>query len=498
MIEVIRSTVIDAAVEAVWQILRDFNGHEDWHPAVAASLIEDGLAGDEVGAVRDFRMKDGAALREQLLALSDRTREVTYCILDAPMPLQGYVATLRLTPVTDGNRTFWQWRSGFTCPQPDSDRLAVLVGDGIYVAGFEAVRRRIARPIGPDGKISRRLAATAHARPAASSSAATIEAAAITVPEFGGPEVLTRRRLLVPPPGPGEVRLRHTAIGVNFIDVYCRTGYFDILGPSRVPGMEAAGVIDAVGSGVDGLAPGDRVGYACTPPGAYAEWRTMASDLIVRLPHDLSDQMAAAVLLKGMTAEFLLHRVAPVHAGDTILVHAAAGGVGQLLCQWASKLGATVIGTVGSEDKRAIAKASGCAHVIVYKHEDFAARVRQITAGGGVRVAYDAVGRDSLQKSFEALAVNGHLVSYGQASGPIEPLDIAGFASKSATLSRPNFAHFTDTPGKVRSITDTLFRALRSGLLKPQPPAVMPLSAAADAHRLLESRRSTGSIVLIP
>jgi NADPH:quinone reductase-like Zn-dependent oxidoreductase len=417
-------------------------------------------------------------------------REITYCILDAPLPLEGYVATMRLKPVTDGNRTFWQWRSKFTCPPQDEIRLSRMVGEDIYVAGFEAIRSLVERAPGSPRRAVR-MAPPWH-------SAGAIDCGAITVPRFGGVEVLTWSRMSVPPPGPSEVRIRQTAIGVNFIDVYCRRGYFDILGPSRIPGLEAAGVIETVGAGIHGHAPGDRVAYACLPPGAYAEWRTMRPDLLVRLPSFLTDKMAAAVLLKGMTAEFLLHRVASVSPGDTILVHAAAGGVGQLLCQWASRAGATVIGTVGSEEKMAAASAAGCAHPILYTRENFVERVKEITTGRGVDVAYDAVGRDTLQRSFEALAVNGHLVSYGQASGAIEPVDIAGMASKSATISRPNFGHFTDTPDKVRRTTDSLFQALQTGVLTPAPPLVVPLKDVQVAHRLLESRSRAGSIILVP
>jgi NADPH:quinone reductase-like Zn-dependent oxidoreductase len=294
------------------------------------------------------------------------------------------------------------------------------------------------------------------------------------------------------------VRIRHTAIGVNFIDVYCRTGYFDLVPPGSVPGLEGVGVVTDLGAGVHDLAPGDRVGYAGLPPGAYAEMRSLPARLLVRLPAELDDTTAAAVLLKGMTAEFLLHRVARIKEGDAILVHAAAGATGQLLTQWARALGATVIGTVGSTDKVAAARDAGCAHVIVYTEEDFAARAREIASGRGVDVVFDAVGRDTLLKSYEALATNGHLVSFGQASGETAPVDIAAFAGKSATVSRPNFAHFTDTPEKLRSITDHLFRALRTGMLRPCLPATFPLARAADAHRALEARRTTGATVLLP
>jgi len=486
MVEVIRSTIIDAPIEAVWAVLRDFNSHEVWHPAIATSQIEDGRDPDEIGAVRDFELRSGGALREQLLSLSDRDHSLTYCILDAPMPLIGYAATIRLHPVTDGNKTFWQWRSTFRTLPGEEARLSQLVGDDIYEAGFAALRQH--------------LSGSVRTRPfqSASSSSTSIDSGAVVVSGFGGPEVLQWRQTSAPPPGPGEVRIRHTAIGVNFIDVYCRTGYFDMLTASRIPGMEAAGQIVDVGPGVAGLFPGDRVVYACLPPGAYTEVRTMAAGLIVKLPAEIDDTTAAAVMLKGMSAEFLIHRVARVRQGDVVLVHAAAGGIGQLLCQWSRALGATVIGTVGAREKAPVAQASGCHHVMIYTEDDFAALAKSITNGHGADVVFDAVGRDTMAKSYEALATNGHLVSFGQASGHIEPIDIGRYVSKSATVSRPNFGHFTDTPEKVRDITANLFLVLRNGILRPKPPTVLPLREAAEAHRQLENRASTGSIVLAP
>jgi NADPH:quinone reductase-like Zn-dependent oxidoreductase len=312
----------------------------------------------------------------------------------------------------------------------------------------------------------------------------------------GGPDRLGWRQIEVPPPGPGEVRLRHTAIGVNFIDIYSRTGYFDLVRPPGILGMEAAGVVLDVGEGVRDLEPGDRVAYACLPPGAYCELRTMSARLLVPLPADISDEIAAAVMLKGMAAEFLLHRVHHVCEGETVLIHAAAGGTGQLLCQWARAIGATVIGTVGSREKGRVAREAGCAHVIVYTEEDFVARVRELTGGRGADVIYDSVGRDSFGKSYEALATFGHLVSFGQSSGPIAPIDIAGYAAKSASVSRPNFGHFTDTPEKIRSISDRLFRNFRNGTLRVAIDRRLPLAAAGAAHAALESRSTTGAIVL--
>jgi len=302
----------------------------------------------------------------------------------------------------------------------------------------------------------------------------------------------------VPPPGPGEVRLRHTAIGLNYIDVYCRTGYFRLAEPPAPLGMEAAGVVTDVGEGVVGLSPRDRVAYACPPLGAYAEVRTMKAELLAPLPEDIDDETAAGGLLKGMTAEFLLHRVHRLRDGETVLVHAAAGGVGLLLCQWAAHLGAIVIGTVGSEEKAGLARRHGCAYPIIYSREDFTARVMEITEGRGADVVYDAVGQATFMKSYEALAVRGHLVSFGQASGPIEPIDIGAFAAKSAKVSRPNFGHYTSTPAEVTAITERLFEAMRRGIVRVQVNQRFPLRDAAMAHRELEARRTTGATVLLP
>jgi hypothetical protein len=310
---------------------------------VAESAIEDGRAADEIGCVRRFRLQQGGWLREQLLKLSDRDHSFTYCILEAPIPLYDYVATVRLKPVTDGGGTFWEWQSSFGTPPGEEAALAALVGEQVYEAGFDAVKAQLGLAATP------RVRAAARRAPASSS--APTECSGVVLDRFGGPEVLKWQRVTAPVPGPGEVRLRHTAIGVNYIDVYLRSGYYPLLEPPGVPGLEGAGVVVDVGPGVNGILVGDRVGYACMPPGAYAEYRTMKADLLVVLPDDIPDETAAAGLLKGMTAEFLLHRVHQVGKA-TVFVHAAAGGVGQLLCQWA-RARATVIGTVGSARRRA-------------------------------------------------------------------------------------------------------------------------------------------------
>jgi NADPH2:quinone reductase len=502
MVRVVRSCIIDAPIDTVWAILRDFNDHDRWHPAVRVSRIEEGRAPSEIGCVRDFELTDGGVIREQLLSLSDKDFTLTYCILDASVPLANYVATIQLRPVTDGDRTFWHWESRFDPPPAQELELAAMVGRDIYEGGFEAVRKLLtgaAHYRAPPRASSQPAAVTApHARPAhGQASGLPIKTKAIVVNAYGGPEVLTFRDAIAPPPGRGEVRIRHTAIGVNYIDVYCRSGYFTLLQPPAVPGMEAAGAVIDVGDGVD-LKPGDRVAYACAPAGAYAGVRTMPAGLVLRLPDEIPDWIAAAALLKGMTAEFLLHRVHRLAKGETILVHAAAGGVGQILCQWARAIGATVIGTAGGADKARIARDAGCAHVIDYRREDFASRILELTNSRGVDAVFDAVGRDTFAQSFEALAIRGHLISYGQASGPLLAADVAAFSSKSAKLSRPNFGHYTGTRADAELSAGRLFRALQSGVIRVSPPQTFPLVQAAAAHRALEGRRTTGSLVLLP
>ncbi len=493
MVEVRRSTVIAAPIEEVWRLLRDFNGHVDWHPAVAESRIEEGRPVDVPGAVRRFRLTAGGELREQLLSLDDRRHRLTYCILDSPIPLIGYVSTLELRPVTDGGGTFWSWHSAFRAPPGQEAALAQLVGERIYEAGFDAVKRHFGQRVAlrPAG------VAPAGVAPAAARHGAAESGHAVVLTAHGGPENLAWQEVAALAPGEGELRLRQSAVGVNFIDVYCRTGYFPLLEPPGVLGMEAAGVVTDVGPGVAGLQPGDRVAYAGPPLGAYAELRTLPAELVVPLPSFLDEVTAAAGLLKGLTAEFLLHRVHAVKEGDWVLVQAAAGGVGSLLCQWASRLGARVIGTVGSREKARQALARGCAHPILYREEDFVARVREITGGAGCDVIYDAIGLESVARGVEALATRGHIVSYGQAAGPLAPFDLAGLAAKSGRVSRPNYGHYAGTRAQVAAGSQRLFAALERGDLAIEIGLRLPLREAAEAHRRLEARETTGSTVLI-
>jgi NADPH2:quinone reductase len=488
MVEIRRSVIVRAPLEAVWAVLRNFNGHERWHPAVASSEIEEGAEDDQVGAVRNFQLMDGGRIREQLLALSDVETSFTYCILEAPVFLHNYVANVRLRRVTDDETCLWEWRASFDPPTAEKDRLKRFVAEDIIEAGFRAFARSLASGPPIPAQISRRSLPV--------SGASGIATTAIILTRYGGPEVLEAQNVFAADPGPGEARIRQTAVGVNFIDVYCRRGSFDLVTPPGILGLEAAGVVESVGPGVSNVSPGDRVGYACAPPGAYTQIRTMRSELLVRIPGFLSDEAAAAVLLKGITASFLLHDVYAVRRGDIVLVHAAAGGVGQLLSRWAKALGATVIGAVSTEAKADQAKRVGCDHVIIVSREDFADAVMRLIDGKGAHVVYDAVGKDTFEGSIRALAPRGHLVSFGQASGDVGAYSIDKLASRSVTLSRPNYGHYTDTAEKLRTQTDRLFAALQSRILVAEAPRRYALVDARSAHADLEGRQTTGALVL--
>lgn len=321
---------------------------------------------------------------------------------------------------------------------------------------------------------------------------------AIQAARTGGPEVLEAVDLPTPAPGPGEILIRHEAIGLNFIDTYYRSGLY----PARLPGVmgvEGAGVVEAIGEGVTRFKVGDRAGYAGGPLGAYAEARTYKADRAVKLPQGVSSEVAAASLLKGMTAEFLLRRCYPVKAGQTILAHAAAGGVGQILVQWAKHLGCRVIGTAGDPDKAALARALGCDEVILYREEDVAARVRDLTDGQGVPVVYDGVGAATFEGSLGALARRGMLVSYGNASGPAPSVLPSRLAQGgSLFLTRPGLFDYIVTREELDESAQALFEVLVSGVVKVEIGQTFPLAQARQAHETLEGRGTVGSTLLIP
>jgi NADPH:quinone reductase len=321
---------------------------------------------------------------------------------------------------------------------------------------------------------------------------------AIRFSQTGGPEVLHLEEVDLPPPGKGEVTIRHAAIGLNYIDTYHRSGLYPVPLPSGI-GLEASGTVEAAGEGVTGFKPGDRVAYGTGTVGAYSETRNYPANRLVKIPDSIDDEAAAAMMLKGMTARYLLRATYKVEPGDIILFHAAAGGVGLIAVQWAKALGATVIGTVGSPEKAELARAHGCDHVINYRKEDVAKRVREITGGVGVPVVYDGVGAATVAASLDSLRIRGLLVSFGNASGPVRNFDLGQLSAKgSLYVTRPTLFSYTGTDAEFRETAEDLIAMVASGKVKIEVNQRHPLADAAKAHRELESRKTTGSTILLP
>ncbi len=485
---VVRSTVIDAPIERVWAVLRDFNSHDRWHDVVEQSRIEGGERGDQVGCIRSFTLKDGNRIREQLLALDEREHKSTYCIVEATVPLQRYVATVTLKPVTDGNRTFWHWESTFATPPGMERELRDMVASGVYEAGFENLRRHL-QDGGDLRPRSRGQSGTSM------SAGLSIDSRRVLVTAYGGAEVLRAEAVQAPAPRPGEVRIRQRAIGVNYLDIYLRRGWIPGMLPlPGVLGMEAAGSVIDVGEGVHGLLPGDRVAYLWPQPGAYCSVRSVPADWVLRLPAAINDDVAAALLLKGATADYLLRDLGHIGPGTRLLVHAAAGGVGLLLCAWARRAGAQVIGTVSSEEKARVAREYGCEHVIVTSNYRFADAVQQLC--GGADVLVDGLGDAARDENYAALARRGHWISLGQVSGALRPPSADELLTKSLTFSRPVVFDYMATRTERMARAQRVWDALADGTLRLPPIERYTLDAAAQAHERLEQRRSIGPLIL--
>jgi NADPH2:quinone reductase len=322
---------------------------------------------------------------------------------------------------------------------------------------------------------------------------------AIRIYTHGGPEVMKWEDFDPGVPEPGQVRVRHQAIGLNFIDVYHRTGLYPLPALPAIPGLEGSGTVEAVGEQVDTLVVGDRIAYAGVPPGAYAQVRCIPAHRLVKLPDSISFETAAAMMLKGMTARYLLRGCYPVSSGDTILIHAASGGVGSIVSQWAHDIGATVIGTVGSEEKAQKARSNGCDHPILYTQEDFVEKVRDITDGRGVNVVYDSVGQATFMKSLECLQALGTMVTFGQSSGSVPSLELGILAAKgSLFLTRPSLMTYTESREDLLAHANDLFDVVQRNAVKIAIGQTYPLSEASVAHRALEGRKTTGSTILMP
>jgi NADPH:quinone reductase-like Zn-dependent oxidoreductase len=492
-ITVIRSAVIDAPIDRVWNVLRDFNSHGDWHPAVVSSEMENVIDGDMVGGVRRFSLAGGAELREQLLSHSDRDHSLSYCILDSPLPLFDYVATIRLRPVTDGNRTFWDWRSQFRAPEDSAAKLKNLVGRQIYEDGFRGLRMYLTDQTVPAG-------APAPAMPEEPDDVIggdELPARAVVVDTVGGPEVMSLTHLTVPGPQSGQVRIRQQAIAVNFLDLKQRRGTsagFDLPG---TPGLEGVGQVIDVGDQVNGFFPGDRVAYLNPKPGSYTDIRCVDADLCIPLPDSISD-IDASNLLKGTTAALLLTRVFRAAPNSFILIESVAGGLGHLLCQWAKSMGLIVIGTASTTEKARFSRDRGCDYPLAAAdYKTVASEIMRITNGRGVDFWVHSSGANGLEVAVNCMAPCGQCAVIGDRDGDAMAIDINLLRKRSLTVSAPVcFDYLKDRPYMHR-LVHQLFTRIQSRTIIPVTE-VLPLSQAAEAHLRIESRRNTGAVVLVP
>jgi NADPH:quinone reductase len=490
-VSILRSTLIDAPIDRVWEVLRDFNSHERWHPAVVSSRMENDLEGDVVGAVRRVTLTDGGELREQLLRHSDREQAFSYCILDSSLPLFDYVATVRLKPVTDGNQTFWDWRSHFRAPVHRAAELENLIGQQTYEAGFLGLQRFLAEKeaLRPPAEPDRTVAAF----PVSASE--RLQARALVAASIGGPEVMALSDVIVASPGPGQVRIRQTAIAVNYLDLQHRRGIVSGLELPGTPGMEGVGEIIDVGQHVNGLFPGDRVAYLSRIPGAYTEIRCVDAEACLPLPDGVSD-LDASILLKGVTAALLLSRIFRAVPSATILIQAVAGGLGHLLSQWAKSMDLKVIGTVSTAEKAKFSRDRGCDYPLVSTDETaLAAEVMRITNGRGVDYWVQSGGARGLDTALTCLARCGHCAVIGDRDGQPISLDVNALKQGSLTVSAPVcFDYFDDRP-YLHRLAHQLFEKIQRRTIVPAVET-LPLSQASLAHSRLENRETMGAIVL--
>ena len=492
-ITVQRSAVIDAPIDRVWEILRDFNSHHKWHPAVTRSLMENDLAGDIVGGVRKSNLSNVSELREQLLSHSDIEYTYTYCILDSPLPLIDYLATVRLRPVTDGNQTFWDWRSRFRTTSERVEELKHLVGNDIYESGFTGLRTYLAEKSEPAqpliGEEPKKVVPTVKGE--------DLPSKAIIVDTYGGPEVMALRDVTIPAPEPWQVRIRQTALAINYIDIKHRRGAATGLDLPITPGVEGVGTIIDVGEQVNGFFPGDRVAYTRRKPGAYTEIRCIDAEACILLPGRVSDT-DASTLLKGVTAILLLSRIFRAGPGESILIQSVSGGLGHLLSQWAQSMNLTVIGTVSTTDKAKFARNYGCDYPIVITGESpIKDEVMRITNGRGVNYWVHSNGAHGIDDAVACLTRCGHCAIIGDRDGQAIPLDVNILKKRSLTISAPVcFDYFDDRP-YLQRLAQQLFSKIQNRTISPVIKA-FPLSQAKEAHERIEARQNMGAMVLIP
>jgi NADPH:quinone reductase-like Zn-dependent oxidoreductase len=488
-----RSAVIEAPIARVWSVLRDFNGWQRWHPAVTRSRMENDLDGDVVGSVRRFTLNDGVEIREQLLSDNDRDTTFTTGILDAPLPLFNYVSTVRLKTITDGNRTFWDWRTHFQAPGGRVAELEQRIGQELCEGGFAGMRKFLAEQEAPSRVPTAASATLMPPRPAGNH----VPSAAIVVTAAGGPESMSLTEISVPPPGAGQVRIRQTAVAVNTFDIMHRTGSTAEFELPGTPGVEGVGEIIDMGRQVHGLFTGERVAYLSPRPGAYCEIRCIDADACLPLPDELSD-IEASTLLKGVTAGLLLGRVFTSVPGSWIVIPSVADGFGHLISQWARVLEMNVIGTVYTVEQARFSRDHGCGHPILLTDPNrLAADVMRITNGHGVDCWIhnsDGVGLDTAVSS---MARCGRIAVIDSLEDQPLSVNVNDLKKRSLTLSAPVvFDYFADRPYFQR-LAHHLFTMIQHKTIIPALSR-FPLGQAAQAHRQTNDQKHTGGAVLIP
>ena len=492
--DIIRSAVIEAPVDRVWALLRDFSGWQSWHPSVTRSQMENDFDGDAVGSVRRLGLTDGVEIREQLLCCNDRDTSFTTGILDAPLPLFDYVSTVQLRPVTDGNHTFWHWRTHFRAPDGRCPELEVRIGQELCEGGFTGMRQFLAEQEAPARAPTAATASLMPPRPVG----AHLPSAAIVVAATGGPEVMSLKQMSVPPPKARQVRIRQTAVAVNTLDIRQRTGATSAFELPGTPGVEGVGEVIDVGTQVHGLFAGERVAYLSSQPGAYCEIRCIDADFCLPLPDGLSD-IEASALLKGVTAGLLLGRVFKTAPGAWILIPSVAGGLGHLLSQWARALEMTVIGTVYTTEQARFSREHGCGHPILLTDPNrLAAGVMRLTNGRGVDCwVHDNNGGVGLDTAVSCLARRGQIAVIESLNEQPLGVNVNDLKRRSLTLSAPvGFDFFVDRPYFQR-LAHHLFTMIQHHTVTPVFNR-FPLGQAAEAHRHAIDREHMGSVVLIP
>jgi NADPH:quinone reductase-like Zn-dependent oxidoreductase len=488
-ITLVRSTVIDAPIDRVWSVLRDFGGCHRWNPAVAGSDMENDLDGDVVGGVRRCRLTDGSEIREQLLRHSDRNYAFSYCILDSSLPLFDYLATGRLRPITDGDRTFLHWRVQFRTSKQRGGELEDFVGRRIYELGFGGLRKFLGQKSAP--------ARTAPSEDLTAVDAESLSAPIVVAETAGDPEVMKLMDLSIPAPGPQQVRIHQTAVAVNFLDIEYRRGLWPGFEPPGTPGVEGVGKVVDVGKQVHGIFPGDRVAYVSRIPAAYARLRCIEADACIPLPAGVTDIQASA-LLKGLTAALLLGRVFRAAEGDSILIESAAGGLGHLLSQWAKSMGLVVIGTVSNLEKAKFSRDHGCDHPLAETdNASLVAEVMRITNGRGVDFWVHSGAVRNLDTAIACLSKCGHCAVIDNRGRRLDPLEVQNLWQNSLTVSAPVCFDYFDDRAFLHRTVHQLFTKIENRTIAPVVET-LPLGLAAEAHRRIEARETMGTLVLIP